>query len=111
MPPAAPAPHQADVLGPLRTLLLVLWAVSSFGVMYFAYSLQRWVGDWPLTYLLAAQGIVVGFVVLVTVYAWLANRAQRADEAADAALDERADDVVEDAKVACDPFIERRGAM
>jgi putative solute:sodium symporter small subunit len=88
MPPAAPAPHHADVLGPLRTLLLAVWAASSFGVMYFAHSLQRWVGDWPLTYLLAAQGIVVGFVVLVTVYAWLANRAQPSEDERDDAMDE-----------------------
>lgn len=76
-----PAPHQADVLGRLRGGLLAVWAVSSFGVMYFAHSLQAWVGDWPLTYLLAAQGIVVGFVVLVVVYARLANRTRSVADA------------------------------
>jgi putative solute:sodium symporter small subunit len=71
---------QVDRLGPLRTGLLVVWALSSFGVMYFAHSLQAWVGNWPLTYWLAAQGIVVGFVILVSVYAVLANRVPQADE-------------------------------
>lgn len=123
MLPAAPAPHQADVLGPLRTLLLGVWAASSFGVMYFAHSLQRWVGDWPLTYLLAAQGIVVGFVVLVTVYAWLANRAQRAKEAEAVAMGvtmgvtmggamaTATGVAAEHAKIACAPFFDRREAL
>ena len=74
---AAPAtPLVTERLGPLRAVLLLLWALASFGLMYFAADL-RWVfGGWPLGYWLAAQGIVVFFVVLVAVYAWIANRAE-----------------------------------
>ena len=77
--PGASAPGSVlltERLGPLRALLLLMWALGSFGLMYFAADL-RWVfGGWPLGYWLAAQGIIVFFVVLVAVYAWIANRAE-----------------------------------
>lgn len=70
----SPAP---DSLGLLRWVLLVLWAATSFGLMYFAQSLQQWVGDLPLSYWLAAQGVILMFVFIVAVYATLANRAEQ----------------------------------
>jgi len=54
-----------------------LWAAMSFGLMYFAHGLQRWVGDLPLSYWLAAQGIILMFVFIVAVYAVVANRAEQ----------------------------------
>jgi putative solute:sodium symporter small subunit len=45
--------------------------------MYFAQSLQQWVGDLPLSYWLAAQGVILMFVFIVAVYATLANRAEQ----------------------------------
>ena len=70
-----------DALGRLRWVLLVVWGVSSFGLMYFAQTLQRWAGGWPVTFWLAAQGLVLLFVAVVGVYAVLANRAERVQSA------------------------------
>ena len=70
----SPAP---DSLGWFRGGLLALWAAMSFGLMYFAHGLQRWVGDLPLSYWLAAQGIILMFVFIVAVYAVVANRAEQ----------------------------------
>lgn len=84
--PAVPVP---DRLGWLRSLLLLVWAISSFGLMYFARHLQMRLGAWPVSFWLAAQGIVLGFVVVVFAYAFLANRAERASAASPQGHDER----------------------
>ncbi len=56
--------------------MLVLWIAVSFGFVFFARDLQFDVLGWPLSFWLAAQGIVLVFVCIVTVYAWFANRAE-----------------------------------
>ena len=66
-----------DALGGLRTVLLLLWAIASFGLMFFARDLQRAAGSWPFSFWLGAQGIVLVFVLIVGIYALLANRADR----------------------------------
>lgn len=61
-----------------RGLLLLVWFVASFGGMYFVRDLERiQVFGWPLGYWLAAQGLILGYVVIVALYAWLANRRER----------------------------------
>lgn len=74
----SPAP---DSLGWLRIGLLIVWGGASFGTMYFAQTLQRWAGVWPLTFWLAAQGVVLIFVMIVFAYAVLANRGERVQAA------------------------------
>ena len=72
----------ADSLGWLRTVLLLVWALSSFGLMFFARDLQMQMGAWPFSFWLAAQGLLLVFVLIVFVYAWAANRAEhQADQA------------------------------
>lgn len=68
----------ADTLGWLRTVLLLVWACASFGLMFFARDLQMRVGAWPFSFWLASQGLLVVFVLIVFVYAWVANRADEA---------------------------------
>ena len=61
-----------------RLGLLLLWAIASFGTMYFSDWLARYrLGDWPLGYWLAAQGVIVLYVLITAGYAWLANRRER----------------------------------
>ena len=62
--------------------MLVLWLAVSFGFVFFARDLQFDVLGWPLNFCLAAQGIVLVFVCIVSVYAWLANRAEASKAAA-----------------------------
>ena len=61
-----------------RLGLLLLWAVASFGTIYFSDWLARYrLGLWPLGYWLAAQGVIMLYVLIAAGYAWLANRHER----------------------------------
>lgn len=73
-----PPPERIDLW---RGVLLVLWALVSFGLMYGARSLHWVVFGWPLSFWLAAQGIVICFVAIVGVYAAVANREERESDA------------------------------
>ena len=72
--------RQAHATGPmagsfrLHGWLLAVWFAASFGVVFFARDLQMVVGGWPLGYWFAAQGSVFIFIVIVALFAWLANR-------------------------------------
>ena len=61
----------------LPAVLLVVWVVSSFGVVFFARDLQAWVQGWQLGYWMAAQGAVLMFMLIVVVYGVLMNRWER----------------------------------
>ena len=73
-PPLLPLRQQC---WPLKSLLLLLWALASFGVCYFARDLQFLVLDWPFGFWMAAQGSVLVFVFIVVVHAWAMNRMER----------------------------------
>lgn len=61
-----------------RLSLLLLWAIASFGTMYFSDWLARYrLRDWSLGYWLAAQGVIMLYVLITVGYAWLANRRER----------------------------------
>jgi putative solute:sodium symporter small subunit len=76
------APQPARVLA-LKLGLLALWAVVSFGSVFFARSLDFPVFGWPFAYWLAAQGALLAFVAIVAVYAWAMKRLQPEDALAD----------------------------
>ncbi len=64
----------------LKALLLLVWAVVSFGAAYFARDLQFvMAGGWPFGYWVAAQGAVLVFIVIVAVYAGAMNHFERQD--------------------------------
>ena len=52
----------------------MLWAVLSFGVVFFARDLGLVVAGWPLNYWFCAQGAVLGFIAIVAIYAWAGRR-------------------------------------
>lgn len=58
----------------LRRVLLAIWAASTFGGCYFAREIDALAGGRPLAYWLAAQGMLVIFIVLVVVHATVLNR-------------------------------------
>lgn len=58
----------------LRGLLLIVWFITSFGVVFFARDLQIVLLGWPLNFWFAAQGGVLVFIVIVALFAWVANR-------------------------------------
>jgi len=65
----------------LKALLLTVWALTSFGVCYFARDLLFSVGDWPVGFWMASQGAVFVFIAIVVAYAWAMSRFERQDAA------------------------------
>lgn len=60
--------------GTLRPVLLAVWAIASFGSMYFARDLTVQVFGWPLGLWLGSQGLMLLFVAIVALFAWASNR-------------------------------------
>jgi putative solute:sodium symporter small subunit len=71
--PEAQEQHDPRVLA-LKAALLVVWALASFGVCFFARDMQWQVGPWPFDFWMAAQGSVLVFLVIVVFYAALMKR-------------------------------------
>ena len=63
----------------LKAALLVVWALASFGVCFFARDLLFSVGDWPVGLWIASQGAVFVFIAVVVAYAWAMSRFERQD--------------------------------
>lgn len=63
----------------LKSVLLVVWALASFGVCFFARDLLFSVGDWPVGFWIASQGAVFVFMAIVVAYAWAMSRFERQD--------------------------------
>ena len=57
----------------LHAGLLALWFAASFGLVFFANDLQMVVANWPVGFWFAAQGSVLVFIVIVAIFAWVAN--------------------------------------
>lgn len=70
----------------LHGWLLTIWFIGSFGVVFFANDLQMVINGWPLGYWFAAQGSVILFIVIVAVFAWIANRRESPPSPDDAAF-------------------------
>jgi len=68
--------------------LLLIWAAASFGVVYWARDLSFLWGDWPFSFWMTAQGSVLIFLTITVLYAWVANRVDKASNHQD--LDEEA---------------------
>ncbi|MFE8643799.1 DUF4212 domain-containing protein [Sphingomonas sp. NCPPB 2930] len=73
VPVAVPVPRD----WPLRAALLAVWAVGSFGVCYFARSLDVMVQGWPLGVWMAGQGALGVFLLVVVAYAVGTGRSDR----------------------------------
>ena len=58
----------------LKAGLLVIWALVSFVLCWFAPALQFNVGPWPFFYWMAAQGALLVFIAIVGFYAWAMDR-------------------------------------
>lgn len=58
----------------LTAVLLSIWLSVNFVLPFFARDLSFTVWGWPLHFWLSAQGSLLVFLAIVTVYAWLVNR-------------------------------------
>jgi len=57
----------------LTAFLLVVWAIASFGLPFWAHDLSFEFWGWPIHFWVAAQGAFLMFLIIVAVYAWLMN--------------------------------------
>ena len=57
----------------LTAVLLSIWLFVNFVLPFFARDLSFTVWGWPLHFWLSAQGSLLVFLAIVTVYAWLVN--------------------------------------
>ncbi len=58
----------------LTGVLLLAWALTAFGWVWFARDLDFKIGDWSISFWMAAQGSVLIFLLLTVVNAWCINR-------------------------------------
>lgn len=58
----------------LTSVLVLIWAVVTFGVAYFARELRFRFFGWPFSFWVGAQGALLVYVVLIGVYAWYMRR-------------------------------------
>lgn len=66
--------------------LLAVWFVVTFVVAWFARELRFDFFGWPFSFWVGAQGALVVYVLMATLYAWRMNRADdEADRATDSA--------------------------
>jgi len=77
--PATPARerrHRRYWLATRRLTLLLLggWTVLSFGLTWFARDLSFSFFGWPFSFWVASQGALMGYLVIVALYAWLMAR-------------------------------------
>lgn len=61
---------------------MLVWFCTSFGPSFFARELAIEVHGWPLYFWMAAQGSLLVFVAIVVIYAWLMNRWEAQETAA-----------------------------
>ncbi len=60
----------------LQWLCLACWFAITLAPVLTARS-DLHLGPWPLSFWVAAQGAVLGYLAIVVVYAWLVNRWER----------------------------------
>ena len=86
--PFPPDMHDARHLW-VKAGLLLVWALSSFGVCYFIADLTWRIGDWSFGYWMASQGAVLMFIAIVCVYCAAMNYFERQDAQASGAASDR----------------------
>lgn len=73
---ALPPPSLRRKVRWLTAACLLLWFAATLVPMLVARS-GLMLGPWPVDFWMAAQGCVLVYLLLVTVYAWLVNRWER----------------------------------
>ena len=72
----------------LTLLLFLVWLIPTFTVIFFARELNHWtLFGWPVSFYMAAQGLTLLYVMIVAIYAWRMNCADKVDAYADTNVD------------------------
>ena len=69
----------------LTMVLLLVWFALTFAVIFFARQLSgiTWFG-WPLSFYMAAQGLALGYLLIVALYTWQMRKIDRRHQAGNA---------------------------
>lgn len=69
----------------LTLALLLVWFALTFAVILFARELSgiTWFG-WPLSFYMAAQGLALGYLLIVALYTWQMRKIDRRHQAGSA---------------------------
>jgi len=68
----------------LISVLMLVWALVTFGIGYFARELDFSMLGWPFSFWVGAQGALFVYVALVAYYAWAMNRLDRSSDVGEA---------------------------
>jgi len=68
----------------LIAVLMLIWALVTFGIGYFARELDFSMLGWPFSFWVGAQGALFVYVALVAYYAWAMNRLDGSSEVGEA---------------------------
>ncbi|MBG6072113.1 MULTISPECIES: DUF4212 domain-containing protein [unclassified Polaromonas] len=58
----------------VTSVLLIVWFITTFGVVYFARFLTFNFFGWPFSFWMGAQGSLMIYCLLVGFYAWYMNK-------------------------------------
>jgi putative solute:sodium symporter small subunit len=58
----------------ITIVLMVIWALITYGVGYYARELSFNFFGWPFSFWVGAQGALALYVVLIGFYAWYMNK-------------------------------------
>ena len=62
----------------LALILCLIWLIPTFGVIFFARELSHLtIGNWPISFYMAAQGLTLLYVAIVGIHAYLMNQASK----------------------------------
>jgi putative solute:sodium symporter small subunit len=61
----------------LTGALLTVWALASFGWVWFARDLDHKVGNWHINFWMGAQGSLLIFLLVTMVHAWVVNHLEK----------------------------------
>ena len=61
----------------ITAILLVIWAIVTFLVAYYARELSFNFFGWPFSFWMGGQGALIIYVMIIGYYAWYMNRLDR----------------------------------
>jgi putative solute:sodium symporter small subunit len=82
MPISRPPSHWRSTRR-LTLALLLVWLALTFAVIFFARELAAitWFG-WPFSFYMAAQGLALGYLLIVALYTWQMRNIDRRHQTA-----------------------------
>lgn len=82
-----PTPNRRRYWPGVRRLtgqLLLVWFLVTFGIVFFARELAQFtLFGWPVSFYMAAQGVLLIYLAIVVAYAWYMGRIEQREHSGD----------------------------